>query len=104
MGAIYRVRLTDIVNLHWARLSGIKPRRTAFLPIVRTLGINISMDFHEILLAQIQATGLFDKLIMAVTGHTSRASVVRYAGAARQKARAQVAQDARREGGTKRET
>ncbi len=54
--------------------------------------------------SELAALGLSDDLIMAVTGHTSRASVVRYAGAARQKARAQVAQDARRGGGTKRET
>jgi len=44
--------------------------------------------------SELAALGLSDELIMAVTGHTSRASVVRYAGAARQKARAQVAQDA----------
>ena len=54
--------------------------------------------------SELAALGLSDDLIMAVTGHTSRASVVRYAGAARQKARAQGAQDARRAGGTKRET
>ena len=54
--------------------------------------------------SELAALGLSDDLIMAITGHTSRASVVRYAGAARQKARAQVAQDARRGGGTKRET
>jgi len=53
--------------------------------------------------SELAALGLSDELIMAVTGHTSRASVVRYAGAARQKARAQVAQDARNRTKTKRE-
>lgn len=41
------------------------------------------------------ALGLSDEPIMAVTGHTSRAMVARYAGAARQKARAMMAQEAR---------
>jgi len=54
--------------------------------------------------SELAALGLSDELIMAVTGHTSRASVVRYAGAARQKARAQAAQDARNGTKTKRET
>lgn len=53
--------------------------------------------------SELAALGLSDELIMAVTGHTSRASVVRYAGAARQKARAQAAQDARNGTKTKRE-
>ena len=53
--------------------------------------------------SELAALGLSDELIMAVTGHTSRASVVRYAGAARQKARAQVAQDARNRTKTKQE-
>ena len=54
--------------------------------------------------SELAALGLSDELIMAVTGHTSRASVVRYAGAARQRARAQVAQDVRNGTKTKRET
>ena len=54
--------------------------------------------------SELAALGLSDELIMAVTGHTSRASVVRYAGAARQKARAKTAQDARNRTKTKRET
>ncbi len=45
--------------------------------------------------SELAALGLSDELIMAVTGHTSRAMVVRYAGAARQKARAMMAQEAR---------
>jgi integrase len=54
--------------------------------------------------SELAALGLSDELIMSVTGHTSRASVVRYAGAARQKARAKEAQEARNRTKTKRET
>lgn len=42
--------------------------------------------------AELAALGCSDELIQAVTGHTSRAMVAHYAGAARQKARAKEAQ------------
>lgn len=46
--------------------------------------------------AELAALGCSDDLIMAVTGHESRASVIRYAGAARQRARALEAQERRK--------
>jgi integrase len=44
---------------------------------------------------ELAALGCSDELIMAVTGHSSRAMVAHYAGAARQKARAREAQGRR---------
>lgn len=45
--------------------------------------------------SELGALGVSDELIMAVTGHKSRAMVAHYAGAARQKARAKQAQASR---------
>ncbi|WP_406735874.1 tyrosine recombinase XerC [Thioclava sp. GXIMD4215] len=45
--------------------------------------------------AELGALGLDDDYIMAVTGHTTKAMVAKYAGPARQKARAKIAQSKR---------
>lgn len=55
----------------------------------------IGAEAHDIHGLRHAAAGCSDELIMAVTGHESRASVVRYAAAARQKPRAKEAQGRR---------
>ncbi|WP_339112925.1 tyrosine-type recombinase/integrase [Thioclava sp. GXIMD2076] len=45
--------------------------------------------------AELGALGLDDDMIMAVSGHTTKAMVAKYAGPARQKARAKIAQSMR---------
>ena len=70
----------------------------AVMQVRRQIGAE-AYDIHGLrhaAAAELAAAGCTDELIMAVTGHESRASVVRYAGAARQKARAKEAQGRRK--------
>lgn len=52
-------------------------------------------DLRHTTASELASLGMSDELIKSITGHTSTASVARYAGAARQRARAKQAQDQR---------
>jgi integrase len=79
----------------------------AHVMAVRALIGAKAFDLHALrytAAAELAAAGCSDDLIMAVTGHSTKAMVAQYAGAARQKARATQAQGARNRTGADRES
>jgi integrase len=91
-----RVGLTIITGPHGRPLS-YRQASHAVMQVRKAIGAE-AFDLHGLrhtAAHELAALGCSDELIQAVTGHTSRAMVAHYAGAARQKSRAKEAQGKR---------
>lgn len=97
LDATRRTGLT-IVSQPNGRPVSYRAAADAVMRVRREIGAE-AYDLHALrhtTATELAALGCSDELIMAVTGHTSRASVIRYAGAARQRVRAIEAQRKRK--------